>query len=187
MTVETGAGSPRRYTPQPDEKVTTVMIYTENYLVWGEVITKEAIRVSTWLRTPSLPQFIRLYDAHLLRFGSAQGLKTQIYPSLFQPSSQVIAFHIRPPAMDPRDFDPNEPNRKMEPVTALVGWFRFEGFLRMSTQTDMERYLDVLKEPFTAMYDTVITQPLTHTSGAMRVPYVLIRNMSALFSPTTPL
>lgn len=187
MIAEAGAEKPRRYSLQPDEKVTTVMIYTENHLVWGEVITKEAIRVSTWLRTPSLPQFFYIHDAHLLRFGFASGLKTQAYTSLHLPSSQVIAFHIRPPAMDPRDFDPNEPNRKMEPVTALIGWFRFDGFLRMSTQTNLERYLDVMKEPFTAMYDATITQPLMQTSGAMRVPYVLIRNANAQFSPTSPI
>jgi hypothetical protein len=70
----------------------------------------------------------------------------------------------------------------MEPVTVLVGWFRFEGYLRMSTHTDLEHYLDVLKETFTALYDVTISQSALQSAGAMKVPHVLIRNSNALFS-----
>jgi hypothetical protein len=35
----------------PDEKSTLVMIYTQNMLVRGEVVTRQGVRVSTWLRT----------------------------------------------------------------------------------------------------------------------------------------
>ena len=182
MVVEVGADKPRRYTVQSDEKVTTVMLYTENQLVWGEVITKGAVRVSTWLRTPSLPQFFYIHDANLLRFGVGNGPKPQSYASLHLPSSQIIAFHIRPPAQDPLDYDPKEPMRKMEPVTVLVGWFRFDGFLRMSTHTDLEHYLDVAKELFTSLYDVTISQSSSQSAGVMRVPYVLIRNANAMYS-----
>lgn len=186
MVAETGPAKTSPYSVQPDEKVTSVMLYTDDHLIWGDVITKEAIRVSTWLRTPSLPQFFYIHNAHLMRFGIGATMKPQAYPSLHLPSSLVIAFHIRPPAQDPLDYDPSEPMRKMEPVMALVGWFCFDGFLRMSTHTDLEHYLDVAKEPFTSMYDATISQPLAPNSGTMRVPYVLIRNSRVFFSSPSP-
>ena len=81
------------------------------------------------------------------------------------------------------DYDPNEPQRKMLPTTALIGPFRFDGFLRMSTHTNLERFLDVSKEAFTSMYDLVITQPTIPSMGAIKVPIALIRNETVLFSP----
>ena len=51
---------------QPGEKITPVMIYTLNSLAWGSVVTKEAIRVSLWLRTPMAPQYISLLNAQVL-------------------------------------------------------------------------------------------------------------------------
>lgn len=171
------------YQLQEGEKATEVMVYTDTLLIWGQVITKVAIRVSTWLRTPAIPQFMCIYEAHVLRFGSGGISKPQNYQELYLPSSQIIAFHIKPPERDPLDYDPNEPMRKMEPATALVGWFHFDGALRMSTQTNIARFLDVTKEPFITMYDIEITQPSSPSGGVMRVPYALVRGENVIFSP----
>jgi hypothetical protein len=51
-----------------------------------------------------------------------------------------------PPHQDPVDYDPNEPNRMMVPVSAMVGSFRFDGMLRMSTQSNLFTFLEVIKE-----------------------------------------
>ena len=171
------------YPLQEGEKATAVMVYTDTLLIWGQVITKLAIRVSTWLRTPAIPQFMCIFDAHIMRFGSGGISKPQNHQELYLPSSKIIAFHIKPPEHDPLDYDPNEPMRKMEPATALVGWFQFDGFLRMSTQTDIARFLDVTKEPFITMYDIEITQPSSSSEGVMRVPYALVRSENVIFSP----
>lgn len=173
----------KNYTLEEGEKVTAVMAYTQFLLAWGDVITKEAIRVSTWMRTPMVPQYISLHSAQaLMTAGSGPG-KPQAFSTLLIPSSQIIAFHMLPPAQDPPDYEPDEPFRKMEPATALVGDFRFDGLIRMSTQTNLERYLDVAKEVFTAMYEVEITQPAMPNRGIIRVPYVLIRRDVVLFSP----
>jgi hypothetical protein len=167
---------------QENERITSVMIYTANFLTWGEVVTKEAIRVSTWLRTPALPQYILLHNAQLMNFG-ASNPKPQSFKELHLPSSKVIGFHIKPPDHDPLDFDPDEPMRKMEPVTALIGPFRFDGTIRMSTQTNLERFLDVAKEIYTSMYDLEITQPSFPNMGIIRTPMALVRIEHVLFSP----
>ncbi len=169
------------YTVLDDEKVTTVMIYTDKLLIWGDVVTKKSIRVSTWLRTPAIPQFIWVHDATTMEF-SGGAPKTHAFRDLHLPSSQVIAFHIKPPASDPLDYDPNEPMRKMEQTTGLIGWFRFDGHLRMSTHTDLERFLDVSKEAFIPMYDIAISQPGIPSMGVIRVQMALIRSLSAIFA-----
>ena len=169
------------YSLSDGDKVTTVMAYTESTLVLGEVITRESIRVSTWLRTQAIPQFIFFHNASVMRF-SGGTTQPQSLDELHLPSSQVIAFHIKPPACDSLDYDPAEPMRKMEPMTALVGWFRFDGFIRMSTQTDLQRYLDVSKEIFTTLYDIDISQPNTPAMGTLHVPYALVRTTSVSFA-----
>jgi len=164
------------------EKVTAVMIYTQNLFIWGNVATKEAIRVSTWLRSSSAPRYIYLHEARVITFGSGNAPRQQAFEELLIPTLQVMAFHIKPPAQDPLDFDPKETMRKMEPVTAVVGNFTLDGFVRMSTQTTLDRYLDVAKEAFTGIYDVDIHQPSQPNTGVMRVPYVLVRSEGVIFS-----
>ena len=170
-----------KYIVNGGEKITAVMAYTESLLILGDVITKESIRISTWLRTQAIPQFISLHNAQVIKFGSGVA-KPQTFDHLHLPSSQVIAFHMKPPTSDPLDYDPAEPMRKMEPVTALIGWFRFDGFIRMSTQTDLERFLEVSREDFTTLYDIEISQTAMSTMGILRVPLALVRTVSTIFA-----
>jgi hypothetical protein len=180
MTTETPGVS--SYHLNPDEKVSNVMIYTADHLIWGDVITKTGIRVSTWLRSQAIPQYIFLHNANILRFSVSGALKPQFYKGLHIPSAQVIAFHLKPPASDPIDYDAQEPMRKMSPTLALVGWFRFEFTMRMSTHTDLERFLDVTKEAFTGVYDVVITNLAVPNMSIIRVPFAMIRGNAVMFS-----
>jgi len=169
------------YTLQPDDKVTVVMSYTLNSVAWGEVVTKQAIRVGTWLRTQYAPQYMTLFDAKLILTGGT--LHTPYsFRELHVPSSQIVAFHLVPPAVEALDYDHNEPMRKMEPTTALVGSFRLDGCIRMSTQTTLDRYLDVTKETFTPVYEVDITQPTVPGMRPLHVPYVLVRRDMVIFS-----
>ena len=165
-----------------DENITSVMIYTHNMLAWGQVVTKKAIKLNTWLRTPALPQYILLYDAKLITYTGGIP-RPQTFSELFLPSPQVVGFHLKPPVHEPVDYDPDEPMRKMLPTTALIGPFRFDGYLRMSTQTNLERFLDVTTETFTSMYDLQISQPSIPSIGVIKVPMGLIRNKAVIFSP----
>lgn len=170
------------YHVEPDERVSTVMLYTESYLIWGEVVTKTSIRISTWLRSASVPQYIFVHDANLLRLGGAGTPRPQVYKEFFLPSNQVLAFHLKPPAADPLDYDPNEPMRKMSPTTILIGWFRFDGFVRMSTHTNLERFLDVGKEEFMGFYDITITNLAIPGMAPIKTPFALLRGHGAMFS-----
>ncbi len=171
------------YTLGEDDKATPVMIYTDNSLMVGEVVTKEIIRVSTWMRTPMVPQYIAIYSAQIIDLSSGGSPKSQSFGEIFLPSHRVVAFHMRPPESDPLDYDPDEPMRRMEPVTALIGAFRFDGFVRMSTQTDLESYLDVIKESFTSIYDIKVTCPNIPSFKPFQIPFALLRRDRVIFAP----
>ena len=168
--------------PAQGEKVTPVMVYTANTLIWGDLYTKEAIKVSVWLRTAMAPQYISLHQAQVITLGGAGSAKPFSYGELHIPTLQVIAFHIKPPDREPVDYDPNEPNRKMEAITALVGSFRFDGTLRMSNQTNLERYLDVTSESYTMIYEVAISQPAIPAMGVLRVPMALAKRDVVAFA-----
>jgi hypothetical protein len=169
------------YQLEADEKATPVMVYTPNHLAWGEVITKELIRLSTWLRTQAAPQYIFLHNAQMMYAGS--GSPTQVSVSeLHIPLAQVCAFHMIPPHHDPVDYDPNEPNRKMIPVSVLVGSFRFDGLLRMSTQSSIFTFLEVIKETYTSLYDVRVYQPQRPSMTPIHLPFTLVRRDTALFA-----
>lgn len=169
-----------------NDKVTSVMLYTGINMCWGDLITREQIRVSTWLRTNYAPDHIALHNAKVL-FASSGQLKPISYPELYIAVVQINAFHLMPPASEPLDYDPNEPNRKFEPMSALVGHFRFDGFMRMATVSNLQKYLDVTREVFTPIYNVEISNTANAAMGVIRVPYVIVRQERAIFaSRNTP-
>jgi hypothetical protein len=179
----TGAGKVRDYQIEAGEKITPVMIYTQTQFVLGDVVTKEAIRVSTWLRSAAAPKYIYVRDVQLLTFGGAAAPKPQSFHAILMPTRLVIAFHIKPPAHDSLDYDPTEANRKMDPTTALVGSFQFNGTIRMSTQTSLDKFLDVAKDTYTSMYEIEITNPMLPQMGVIKAPFAMLNNDLALYSP----
>lgn len=164
------------------EKISHIIAYTNAAMVWGAVATREAVRVSTWLRTQSAPDYMPFQRAQVLMTNNPES-RPQAFEELYVPVGLVQAYHLQPPAHDPLDYDPNEPNRKLEPVTALVGPFRFDGFVRLSTMTNLSRYLDVNTETYTSIYDVSISLPGSSKITGLQVPFLLVRRESALFSP----
>ena len=140
----------------PDEKTAMVMVYTNNMLARGEVIAKENARVSIWLRTQGVPNYIHLHKPQVISFLGAV-LKTFSFSEIFIPTVQVLAFHIVPPAQDPLDYDAGEANRMMQFLEVMIGSFLLKGNIRISTQTDIATSLDVMRASWMSIYDAEIT------------------------------
>lgn len=174
----------KAYVLDRDEKLTPVFVYTSNMFVRGEVVTKESMRVSTWLRTAAMPEYVHLLKAQVLLFGGATPLSAN-YHELLIPTSYVLAFHMQPPAKDPIDYDETEQNRKMEPATVLVGTFRIFGHVRMAAQLDITKNLDVNRSMFMSFYDAEISNPILANMGVIRVPMLLIRPAGVSFGLKT--
>ncbi len=173
------------YTLAEDEKVTPVMVYTMANLSWGDLVTKQPVRVNTYLRTIA-PDYVDLYDARTMPIGGAGAGQPVVFAELHIRTPQVVAFHLLPPASEPADYDPAEANRKMEPVTVLVGPFRFDAQARMSTIASLSKYLEITSEVFVTIYDAAVSCPVMPAMGVIRTPLVLIRRDAALFAARLP-
>jgi hypothetical protein len=166
-----------------DEKVTLIMVYSPNNLVRGEVVTKKVVRVSTWLRSPMAPQYLTVHNAQLLLLGGPGQIQSMAVDEYFISANQVVAYHMVPPNQDPMDYDLSEPNRKMEPVTILLGTFRFNGHIRMSDQSVIGKHMDTSREAFMSLYDVEVVNPGIPSMGSIKVPYVQFRpNLVAIAS-----
>ena len=155
-----------------DEKTALVMLYTNNMLVRGEIVIKESLRVSIWLRTQGVPNYIHLHGPNVILLGGTPP-KSLAYSELFVPTADVIGFHLAPPAQDPLDYDASELNRRMQPVDLLVGSFMLKAKLRISTQTELATFLDVSRSSWTSVYDADITNPYL-PQFSVHVPMMLV-------------
>ena len=170
------------YTLKPDEKTTPVMLYTQTTLVRGDVVTtKNVLRVNIWLRTDGAPKYLHVLKPQVLVFGGAP-VKPLAYSEIYFPTSQVIGFHTLPPTDEPLDYDPNEANRMMQPVEALVGTFVMRGRIRISTQTDIGSSLEVARIAWMSIYEVEVTNPYLPQMPMLRVPMALVSPAQVAFA-----
>ena len=156
----------------PDEKSATVMTYTQNSMTRGEVITKENVRVSIWLRTQGVPNYIHIIKPQVILFGGTPP-KSMAMEEIFIPTDEVIGFHLAPPAQDPPDYDETELNRVMQPVEVVMGACILNGKIRISSQTDVATSLDVMRVAWVSLYDADISSPYL-PQFTMHVPMLVI-------------
>lgn len=155
-----------------DEKTAMVMVYTHNMLARGEVIARENARVSIWLRTQGVPNYIHLFEPQVISFFGATP-KTLSFSELFIPTVQVVAFHLAPPNQDPLDYDPGEANRMMQPLDVMVGSFFLKGKIRISMQTDVATSLDVMRASWMSIYEVEVGNPYLPQFN-LHVPMLLV-------------
>ena len=158
------------------------MLYTQTTLVRGDVVTtKNVLRVNIWLRTDGAPKYLHVLKPQVLVFGGAP-VKPLSYAEIYYPTAQLIGFHTLPPTDEPLDYDPNEMNRMMQPVEALVGTFVMKGNIRISTQTDIGSSLEVARVAWMSMYEVEVTNPYLPQMPPLRVPMALVNPMQAAFA-----
>jgi hypothetical protein len=157
-----------------DEKVSGVMVYTQNMLIRGEAVTKQNIRVSVWLRTVGAPEYIQMLKPQVVTLGGSQ-VKIFNYAEIYVPTAQVIGFHLTPPAHDPMDYDETEKNRKMQPVAVLVGSFILNGEIRISTQVDLGTSITSGRASWMSIYNVTVSNPNLPQMREIQVPMLLVR------------
>jgi hypothetical protein len=156
----------------PDDKSTMVMLYTQNSLIRGEVVTKASARVSVWLRTQGVPNMIHVLKPSILLFGGSPP-KSLSYAEIFVPTVTVIGFNLAPPSNDPIDYDANEKNRAMHPIALLMGMFTVKGSIRIATTATISTSLEVAYNGWMSIYDAEISNPFLPQMQPMLVPLLL--------------
>ncbi len=157
-----------------NEKTSTVMFYTNNAFVRGDLVTRENVRVSIWLRTQGVPNYIHLLKAQVVLFGGTPP-RSLNYGELYFPTNQLIAFHLAPPLTDPLDYDANEGNRTMADVNMWIGTFTAKGKIRISTHTDFATSIEVGHATWLSIYEADITNPFLAQMPPIHVPMMLAR------------
>jgi hypothetical protein len=170
------------YHLEPGDKATDVTAYTLTSQIRGDLVTRDAIRVSTWLRTPGLPDYATMYEAKVLRAlgtGEPQFLE---FDEFHTPVGPIVALHMTPPNEDAIQHDPSEMNRKMVPLTAIAGPFRFDGSLRMPQHLTVAKQMTLLRDPFITLFDVTVLSAL-EPEKETRVAMVVLRPNQFSFSP----
>jgi len=158
----------------PEEKTSTVMFYTPNSFVRGEVVAKQNVRVSIWLRTQGVPNYIHLLNPQILLFGGTPP-KSLSYGEIYYPVQQIIGFHLAPQNAEPVDYDSSEPNLIMADVNMLLAAFTIKAKLRISTRTDVATSLEVGRSAWISVYEVDITNPFLPQMAPIHVPMMLVR------------
>lgn len=162
------------YILRPDEKTTSVMLYTQQNVVRGEVVTKQnVLRINIWLRTDGAPRYMHVLKPQILLFGGGPA-KALSYSEIYFPTSALIAFHTLPPTDEPLDYDPAEANRTMEMIDLVVGTFMMKGKIRISTQTEIGVSLEMARVAWMSIYDVTVSNPHLPQMAALQVPMVLV-------------
>jgi len=174
--------APRSFVVEPGDKVTPVTAYLAQGMIRGQLVCREVIRVSSWLRTPGLPDYAGLYDVTFTRTVGTGEPQVLELPEIHLPVAQIMALHLTPPAADPLDYDPNEQNRKLEPITAISGPFRFDGLLRLPGHLTVAKQMGLLREPFLMLYEVSVTSAF-EPAQSVKVPMVLLRPGACAFAP----
>ncbi len=169
------------YILRPDEKSTSVMLYSNISFIRGEAVTKQNVRVNIWLRTDGAPKHIHVLKPQTLVFGGSPA-KMMSFEEIYFPVSELAAFHPLPPSDDPLDYDASEINRQMQDVVVMAGTFLMKGKIRISTQTEMSQSLEVSRVSWMSLYEAEISNPFLPQMTPLHVPLVLVNPSHVAFA-----
>jgi len=172
----------RSFVVEPGDKATPVTAYLAQGVIRGELVCREVIRVSSWLRTPGLPEYAAMYDLTWTRGVGTGEPQVLELAEIHVPIAQIMALHLTPPGQDPVEYDANEQNRKLEPIAAICGPFRFDGLLRLPGHLTVAKQMALLREPFLMLYEVTVTSALDPNS-TVKVPMLLLRPSACVFAP----
>ena len=164
------------YTLASDEKATTVMVYTQNSLIRGDLITKQNARINIWLRMHGQVYYVHIQRPQVLVLGGAL-TKSAVYEELYFPISQIVGFHPAASDDEPLDYDPDEPDRALKDVNVLLGSFAVKGKLRISTHADFATSIEMAHAGWLSIYDADVTPLFVQGFPAMHAPLMLINPM----------
>jgi hypothetical protein len=168
------------YQLAPDEKTTTVMVYSHNKLIHGDLITRQSVRVSILPRMQALTNFLHFYKTQVWFFGGGEP-KLLTFGEYFFPVERMIGMHIAPPAADPLDYETDLANRGMCDLSMILGMFIVKGKIRVSTQVETAANLELAHKSWLSIYEADVSSPLLHQMPVMHVPMLIVRPSQASF------
>jgi hypothetical protein len=168
------------YQLAPDEKTTTVMLYSRNKLIHGDLITRQSVRVSILPRMQALTNFLHFLKAQIWFFGAGDP-RLLTYTEYFFPVDRMIGLHLAPPACDPLDYEVDLANRAMSDLSMILGMFVVKGKIRVSTQVELAANLELAHKSWLSVYEADISSPFLTQMPVLHVPMLLVSPAQASF------
>jgi hypothetical protein len=141
------------YTPEPGEKSTHVMVGTSDLLIWGDLVTKEQVRISGFLNTLA-EDFVPLHDAKALFLAPTEQVAPVDKALIYVKLEEILFFY----AMADQEPLPEESEvRRYESVEFLVGSYQIEGSILKSPMATLLNLLLVTKSVYMPVYQAKIS------------------------------
>ena len=163
--------SNKSYTLQAGEKVSQVMIGTPDMLLWGDLVTKEQVRLAAYLTTLA-EDFVRLRDANILFLSPVEQRDPIVRSEVYVKYEEILFFYV----MSERLPLPEETElRRFEPLEMVVGSFHIEGEIVKSPMATLQNMLVVTSEPYLSVYRASVRHVAKPWLGSFTSSLVQVR------------
>ena len=161
----------KSYTLAPDEKATQVMIGTTDTLMWGDLVTKQAVRVNTYLNSLA-EDYVPLRDAKILFLAPNEHVAPIERASVHIRQEEILIFLV----MHDEDPLPEETQtRRYEPVEAIISSFQIEGSILKAPISNVHNMLLVSKATYLPIYSATIRHVAKPWLGTFSSTVALVR------------
>jgi hypothetical protein len=159
------------YTLSPEEKATQVMVGTPDLLLWGDLVTKQQVRMSIYLNTLA-EDFVPLRRVKMLPLAPTQQVAPIERPTLFVKQEEILLFL----AMHDTEPLPDETEtRKYEPIEVFVSSYQIEGKLLKSPFSTLENMLMVTRATYLPIYEAQVRHVAKPWLGTFSAALVQVR------------
>lgn len=173
--------NPPAFELESDEKFVPVMVYANDALVCGQIVTKQQFLAMRLLTGISTPDYVTIHQSQYIPvFGGHLG-KPINHPQFHIPVNLILAYHLLPPLTEPYDFDENEPNRIMNPLMIKVGSFTLNAHLRISAHSTVMNFISAVKADFISVYDLEVIFPNTGNMPPVETNMAIVRRECVYF------
>jgi hypothetical protein len=163
--------SAKPYTLERDEKATQVMVGTPDMLVWGDLISKEHLRLVGFMNTLA-EDFVPLHDVKILFLAPTQQTAPVSKATALIKLEEILFFNVM---ADTEPIPEETENRRLEPLGAILGSFQIEGSILKSPIATLDRLLLVSKDEYMPIYKATISHIAKPWLGTFTATTVQVR------------
>ena len=159
------------YTLAPDEKATQVMIGTTDTLMWGDLVTKQAVRMSAYLNTLA-EDYVPLRDAKILFLAPKEQMSPVERSLVHVRQEEILLFFVM---HDEEPLPEETQTRRYEPVEAIVSSFQIEGTILKAPISNLQNMLLVSKATYLPIYSATVRHVAKSWLGTFSSNFVQVR------------
>jgi hypothetical protein len=159
------------YTLAPDEKATQVMIGTADTLMWGDLVTKEQVRLSAYLNTLA-EDYVPLHNAKIL-FLAPQEQTPPVERSMVHiRQEEILIFFVM---HDDEPLPEETQTRKYEAVDTVIGSYQIGGSILKAPVSTVQNMLLVSKATYLPFYNATVRHVAKPWLGSFSSSLVHVR------------